>query len=262
MSAHRSPPNRVPLRPAATDSRGSTIAYLIAPLLLIQALWVRWRTPRLPGAAGPTSGTIAGKGETLGLIVLGESPVTGIGARTHEYSVTGRTAEALASRTGRTVNWRAFGLSGATARRMFREVVPQLAGKTADVVIIALGVNDVLAWRSSSEWITDVEQLISGVRQRLGNPLILLTGVPPMQYFPALPQPLKRVLGMRARLLDRASVSLAAVLPRVIHVPSDFELSREFFCDDGFHPSEPGYAQWGETLAEEILKVLPHNGDL
>lgn len=262
MSAHRSPPNRFPLCPATTDSPGRTITYLIAPLLLIQALWVRLRTPRLPGAAGPASGTIAGKGEALGLIVLGESPVTGIGARTHEHAVTGRTAEALASRTGRPVNWRAFGLSGATARRMFREVVPQLEVKTADVVIIALGVNDVLAWRSSSEWVADIEQLISAVREHLGNALILLTGVPPMQYFPALPQPLRRVLGMRARLLDRASVNLAEVLPRVIHVPSDFELSRDFFCDDGFHPSESGYAQWGETLAEEILRVLPQNGDL
>lgn len=238
------------------------LLHLLTPLLVLQGLWVRLRTPRLPAAAGPTSGSVAGEGETLGLIVLGESPVTGIGARTHEHSVTGRTAAALASRTGRPVNWRAFGLSGATARRMSLEVVPQLARKSSDVVIIALGVNDVLAWRGSARWTSDLEHLIAGVRGRLNNPHIFLTGVPPMQYFPALPQPLRRVLGMRARLLDRASVDLAELLPRVVHVPSDFELSREFFCDDGFHPSEFGYEQWGKTLAEEILRVLPQNGDL
>lgn len=256
MSAHRSPPNQFPLRPATLDSPGRTITYLIAPLLLMQALWVRLRTPRLRGAAGPTSGTVQRTGGPLGLIVLGESPVTGIGARTHEHAVTGRTAEALASRTDRTVNWQAFGLSGATARRMLREVIPQLDGKTADAVIIALGVNDVLAWRGPAQWTTDLEHLITSVRRHLNNPLIVLTGVPPMQYFPALPQPLRRVLGLRARQLDRASVNLAEVLPRVIHVPSDFELNREFFCEDGFHPSELGYAQWGTTLAEVIFTSL------
>lgn len=227
--------------------------HLFIPILIIQGLWVRLRTPRLPEASGPRFGTVERSGEPFDLIVLGESPVAGIGARTHEVALTGRTASALARRTERTVKWQTYGLSGATARRTLRELVPQIAGRNADAVIIALGVNDVISWRGVSNWTRDLEQLISGVRRHVDNSLIVLTGVPPMQHFPALPQPLRWILGLRARLLDRGSVKLAAVLPRVIHVPSDFELAREWFCADGFHPSEPGYAEWGERLADVIL---------
>ena len=232
------------------------LLHLFVPILVVQGLWVRLRTPRLPGASGPCAGTVEREGHPFDLIVLGESPVAGIGARTHEFALTGRTASALARRTDRTVKWQASGLSGATARRTLRDLVPQMAGRDADVVIIALGVNDVISWRGLSSWTKDIEQLISGVRRRFDNSLIVLTGVPPMQYFPALPQPMRFVLGQRARLLDRGSANLAAVLPRVIHVPSDFELDREFFCADGFHPSELGYAKWGERLAEVIHTFL------
>jgi lysophospholipase L1-like esterase len=130
-----------------------------------------------------------------------------------------------------------------------------MAGKRADAVVIALGVNDVIQWHGVSKWSRSLEQLICGVRQHVGDCLIVLTGVPPMQYFPALPQPLKSVLGERARLLDRASVNIASTLPAVVHVHSQFELGREFFCEDGFHPSEWGYAEWGRRLAEAIASA-------
>jgi len=59
----------------------------------------------------------------------------------------------------------------------------------------------------------------------------------------------------RARLLDRAAADLAAALSGVIHVSSLFELDKEFFCADGFHPSQMGYAAWGERLAEAIVRA-------
>jgi lysophospholipase L1-like esterase len=127
--------------------------------------------------------------------------------------------------------------------------------RRADAVVIALGVNDVIHWHGISKWSGDLEGLIAGVRDRAGDCLVVLTGVPPLQYFPALPRPLKSVLGERARLLDRASVSIARTVPGIIHVNSQFELTREFFCEDGFHPSEWGYAQWGRRLAEVIASA-------
>ncbi|MFP5261341.1 MAG: SGNH/GDSL hydrolase family protein [Blastocatellia bacterium] len=228
---------------------------LLLPFLLMQGLWVRLRTPRLPGAAGPCSGAVGGEENPFALIVIGESPVAGIGAPTHETAITGQTASALSGLLGRGVIWRAFGLSGATAGRALREIVPIMPYRRADAVVIALGVNDVIHWHGISKWSTDLEGLIAGVRERAGDCLIVLTGVPPLQYFPALPRPLKSVLGQRARLLDRASVRIAAAMPGIIHVSSQFELTREFFCEDGFHPSEWGYAQWGRRLAEIIASA-------
>jgi lysophospholipase L1-like esterase len=230
-----------------------TGTYLLLPFLLLQGLWVRLRTPRLPEAAEPYSGVVESLGQPLDLIVLGESPVAGIGAPTHELALTGRIAAALARRAARSVRWQALGLSGATAQRALRELVPLMAGKRVDIVVVVLGVNDVLGWRGPSRWAHDLELLIAEVRQQTGAPLIILTGVPPFQCFPAFPRPLNSVLGRRARLLDRAAADLAAALSGVIHVSSLFELDKEFFCADGFHPSQMGYAVWGERLAEAIV---------
>ncbi len=228
---------------------------LLFPLLLAQGLWVRLWTPRLPGASGPCSGEVETDGEPFDLIVLGESPVAGIGATTHESALTGQTAAALAAGIGRRIRWHASGLSGATARAALRALVPPLEGRRADAVIIVLGVNDLIGWHSYSRWAGDLEALISSVRQQVGNALIILTGVPPMEYFPALPRPLKTILGQRARLLDTASSQIAKTIPGVIHVSSQFTLSEEFFCEDGFHPSEWGYAQWGKLLAGVIASA-------
>src|SRR5215472_15030495 len=134
-------------------------ANLLLPVLLAQGLWVRLRTTRLPDAAGPSSGTAAGAGAPFDLIVLGESTVAGVGASTHELGLTGQTASALAHRTGRSIRWRALGLSGATARDALKELVPQLAGSRADAMIIVLGVNDVAGWRRISQWTKDVDHL-------------------------------------------------------------------------------------------------------
>ncbi|MEN3330993.1 MAG: hypothetical protein V7641_358 [Blastocatellia bacterium] len=221
----------------------------------MQGLWVRLFTPRLPDASGPCSGTVGSGDQPFDLIVLGESPVAGIGAATHESALTGQIASALAACTGRRIRWQAAGLSGATARRALQELVPQMAGRHADAVIIVLGVNDLLEWQGDVRWASNLEELISGVRQQVGNALIILTGVPPMEYVPAFPRPLKTILGKRAKLLDKASSHIAGAIPRVIHVSSQFELNRDFFCEDGFHPSESGYAQWGKLLAEVIASV-------
>ena len=228
---------------------------LLFPLLLVQGLWVRLWTPRLPGASGPCSGEVGAGDEPFDLIVLGESPVAGIGAATHESALTGQIATALAGGIGRSIRWHASGLSGATARAALRALVPPLAGRRADAVIIVLGVNDLIGWHSHSRWAADLEALISSVRQQVGNALIILTGVPPMEYFPAIPRPLKTILGRRARLLDMASSNIARTTSGVIHVSSQFTLNEEFFCEDGFHPSEWGYAQWGKLLAEVIASA-------
>ncbi|HLM69468.1 MAG TPA: hypothetical protein VK358_18145, partial [Longimicrobium sp.] len=46
---------------------------LLAPVLVLQGKRVRRTTPRLPEAAGPRTGAVAGRGAPVRLLVLGES---------------------------------------------------------------------------------------------------------------------------------------------------------------------------------------------
>ncbi len=80
--------------------------------------------------------------------------------------------------------------------------------------------------------------------------------MPPLGRFPALPQPLRAVLGLRARLLDRAAARLAPRLPRVAHLPITLAVTPALFCADGFHPGPAGYREWGALLAGPIAAAL------
>ena len=146
--------------------------------------------------------------------------------------------------------------SGINARQSRLELVPQLAGRGADLVVIALGVNDSIEFHTARRWSADMEQLIADVRREVGEVPVVLAGVPPLDYFPALPQPLSFVLGARSSALERASLELVKKLKRVAYVPFliERENCHELFCADGFHPSELGYSEWARQLAEALAK--------
>lgn len=225
----------------------------LAPVLAVQALRTRRGTPRLPGASGPTAGVV-GSGVAFRLAVLGESTVDGVGAGTHEEGLTGQLAQLLARR-GLEVRWQAVGRTGATAAVARRDLVQQL--RPADVVVIALGVNDTLELHSAARFRRDLLRVVVGVRQRLGHVPVVLAGVPPMGGFPALPRPLKDALAARSTTLDRAAARLA-VLPGVTHVPMPPGLlDAATFAADHFHPSPTGYRTWATALLAGARWVSP-----
>ncbi|HUS11426.1 MAG TPA: SGNH/GDSL hydrolase family protein [Pyrinomonadaceae bacterium] len=228
----------------------------LLPILIAQGYWIRKTTLRLSDAAGPLKGSVTGAGEPLRLIALGESTVAGVGARTHESALTGQLALALRRKTNRGVNWMVLARSGINARNCRLELVPKLRGLKADVVAIALGVNDSIEFHSARRWASDIERLIDSVRAEVGDALVLLSGVPPLNYFPALAQPLSFVLGARSASLERAAVVLAKRLTGVVHVPFTMEKDRcgDLFCADGFHPSELGYMEWADQLAAAFVR--------
>lgn len=80
--------------------------------------------------------------------------------------------------------------------------------------------------------------------------------MPPLGRFPALPQPLRGVLGLRARPLDAAGAGLAPGLPGLTHLPLSLPVTPELFCADGFHPGPAGYRQWAALLAPPIAAAL------
>ena len=231
---------------------------LLAPILFLQGRGVRRVTPRLPPADGPHQGIVPGP-RPLRLLIAGESTVVGVGVATHDEGLAGQTARALAASTGRGVRWRVLGRSGATARHLVAECIGPAAPIHADVIVIALGVNDTISVSPVGRWVRALDALLHGVRRTSSDAAVIVSGVPPMQIFPAFPAPLRHVLGLRARVLDRAAVRWAAGHAGVTHVPhlttppADVP---EMFCADRFHPSVLGYARWGAALATAASDIL------
>lgn len=234
---------------------GATLV-LLAPILFMQGRWVRRVTPRLPPVDGPHEGIMAGHSEPLRLLILGESPAVGVGVRSHDEGLAGNLARALAVRTGRPVAWRVVGRSGASARQVATEFAAAAASMPSDIAVITFGVNDTISVSSVGRWIAGLESLLNIVRRRSPTATVLVSGVPPMQHFPAFPPPLRQVLGLRAHVLDRAAIKWAARQHHVSHVPhpttTDGDVAA-MFCEDRFHPSAIGYAHWAAALATAAI---------
>jgi lysophospholipase L1-like esterase len=247
----RRPPSVDPL-PLLTSAGA-----VLFSVMLYQGLSMNRTTPRLPAAEGPHEGVVEGDGAPLRLLLLGESTVAGVGASTHAEALSGNLAAMLAAETGRAVRWRALGQNGVTAEACVERLVPQMDGEGADLVMVALGVNDVVLMRGARKFSSDIRRLVAEVRVRVGPRVpMLFSAVPPMGCFPAFPQPLKSFAHFRSRLLDRGLRAVVRETPHAFHVPLPFKGGRAYFCDDGYHPSPLGYAAWTEFLRPAVRGLL------
>lgn len=228
----------------------ATLALAGAPLYWLQGRHVRRRTPRLAEAPGERSGAITGAQPVIRIAGLGESPMAAFGLADQAEGVVPRLAAEMAASTKRGVAWQTAARSGATIDFSHEHLLPLLTAGPSDIVIIALGVNDCLQLSSARRWRVGLADLIDAARVRLEPTRIVLTGVPPMQHFPALPFPLSAMLGRRAALLDVVARRLAGTEPDLQHAPMDFvERPDGLFCRDGFHPNARAHALWARQLA-------------
>ncbi|HZW22947.1 SGNH/GDSL hydrolase family protein [Noviherbaspirillum sp.] len=231
------------------------VAFPMLPLLIAQGKYTRRVTPRLPEAGGPLEGLCGGAyaGTPLSLLTVGESPVAGVGVGTHDEAITGQLAQAMAEAMQRPVAWRACGKNGVTAREALETVIPAIPPAPVDVALVAFGVNDTTAFRPVAHWERDLRQVLQAVEQRCRPGLILLSGVPPLRHFPALPQPLRWIMGLKASVLDRAAQEIAGECGHVCHVPLALDTTdRAMMASDGYHPSAKGCTAWAGLLAAAV----------
>ncbi|MCW7753383.1 SGNH/GDSL hydrolase family protein [Desulfobotulus sp. H1] len=234
------------------------LSLLFSPFFLVQGWWLCRTIPRLPEADGPVRGRVPGRAPGFHILLIGESTAAGVGAASQKEALAGQLAKASAERAGCEVFWQVLGRNGLTARDACTLVAGSRVFFSPDVVVLVLGVNDVVRMRSASVWRKDLRALISLLRRRWEAVPVVLAGVPPVGLFPALPQPLREILGLRGRMLDAVSRSLAEKSSGVSHAagPVGVHPEPEFFCSDGFHPSPVGYAIWGRYLAEVLVPEI------
>lgn len=238
---------------SAASMRRSEIALALArtalgPLLLAQGLYVRRVTPRLAEAGGERSGA-HGAGAALRLLLAGDSAAAGVGAGTQQAALAGRLVADLGA--DHHVVWRLIAASG----HAIDDVIEQLAAAPAesfDVAALSVGVNDVIAGTSPARWRASQSRLIGLLATRFGVRRALLSAIPPMQHFPALPNPLGWYLGRRAALLNQVSEALWRDDPRCVLVRPAFALNADLIASDGFHPGPAACALWARQLAHLI----------
>ncbi|HEV2612584.1 MAG TPA: SGNH/GDSL hydrolase family protein [Noviherbaspirillum sp.] len=237
------------------------VATPLLPLLILQGRRTRRITPRLPEAAGSRDGNAGTQHGTraLTLIAIGESPVAGVGVATQQEAITAQLAEKLAQHMRQAVQWRAIGRNGVTAREAHALLLPEVPQQPIDIVFVAFGVNDTTAFRPVRQWRDDMGRLLAAIDKTCTPGMILLSGVPPMAHFPALPQPLRWVMGLKAGVLDAALRDISNTLPqlqaRVLHVPMAIDpADKSVMASDGYHASASGCGVWAGLIAEAYIR--------
>lgn len=219
---------------------------LLVPLLLAQGLWVRWRAIRLPEPPGDRSG---GSGKGLRLLILGDSSAAGVGAETQMAALSGQLTGAL-GKDG-PVAWHLEAETGATTRDSLRKLAGLPKGQF-DIALLVHGVNDTTRFTSAQRFKARQTALMDHLSCSHGVRFFILSGLPPMQHFPLLPQPLRWVLGCHAARLDRVLASIASNRNDCAHLALDLPYEPRFVAEDGYHPSEAAYAEWASHLDKVI----------
>lgn len=230
------------------------------PFLYAQGQFVRYKVGRLPDAEGEITGKFGEFEEAINLLAIGESTVAGVGVKTHEEALTGQFSKHLSRKTGKTVHWHAVGESGITVERTLQNLVPKLPEEKMDVVVVALGGNDVFGLSSPVKWRTDLTELLEILRSKNENATIFLANVPMVRDFIALPNPLRYVLSRLAKLHHFNAKDLASKMENVMYFHDVKKVTDDFFSD-GVHPSATGYDLWAEAMVEFMLQQKSGGSD-
>lgn len=232
------------------------LSLFLIPLLIVQGKQVRKNTPKLKEADGKRTGK-TGKGIPLKLLILGDSAAAGVGVENQNAALLGRITENLIEQYE--VSWHLDASTGNTSFDLAHQMDQVAALKpakymNAHAVVISIGVNDVTKLTSLVNWKRNLSKLIGILQRKLNADHIYFAKLPPMHLFPALPNPLKLVLGKRAQELDANLRDFINTQDKCLYVETPFAIEQGNIAEDGFHPGHSAYQTWGAHVAELIAK--------
>ncbi|QNW96154.1 SGNH/GDSL hydrolase family protein [Acinetobacter seifertii] len=221
---------------------------LLLPVLFVQGNKVRKNTPRLLEPKGEREGSI-GQGKPLSLLILGDSAAAGVGVQTQKDALSGAIIQELQNEFF--LQWKLHAKTGDTTRQVFH-ALQHLEERKYDVIVTSIGVNDVTKLTSAKSWIQQQKQLFEHIQKRFQPKLIIVSGVPPMQHFPALPNPLAWLFGQYAEQMNQKLQQWLVPQSQFKFLQYDIETFQAMnltMASDGFHPSKEVYEIWGRQIA-------------
>jgi len=234
---------------------GRLFVVCLFPVMLTQAFALRRRALHFAPAAGPLHGRL-GLGAPLHFLAIGDSIISGVGARRVERSTVGHLVRFMAGRLSREIHWRTLGIIGASAARVRHRGVPTLPPQPYDAIVVSVGVNDVLRLERSASYRAHLVALLTELRAHSPHSVIACIGLPPVDAFPKLRRPLRWIVGTRVRRFDAVARDAVAGFSDAVHVPVHFTPRPEMFADDGLHPSETSQRKLAKLVAAALTPRL------
>jgi len=233
--------------------KAATIALI--PALVIQGNRIKKNTLRLPEPEGAREGQ-TGTGNKLSLLILGDSAAAGVGVEHQDDALLGAILHEL--KDDFEIDWKLQAKTGDTSSKVIH-ALDQIGVQHYDVIVTSVGVNDVTKLIPVEVWIQKQEQLYSKIQQKFSPKLIIAAGVPPMNMFPALPNPLAWLFGQYAKQMNQQLEKFVNQQVNMQWIEYDIEKYRAMnlqMAADGFHPSKEIYTLWGQEVAGKIRKTF------
>ncbi len=246
---------------------------VLAPVLIAQAKRLRKVALELPEPSGqrhgvaayvdadsrsPSPSLSALPPPPLSLLITGDSSAAGVGAATQDNALASQLAAALAQRIQRDVHWHLIAQTGLTSSGLLNLLRAQSL-PTCHIAVVIVGVNDITHNVPIGHALRARNRIVRLLRADTGVRHILFPGLPAVERFPLLPQPLAWYGGAQARRNNDLQARWAAHARRaafISHVPMDGFTHPKLMAEDGFHPSPMLYSMVAAHFAEHLaLKV-------
>ncbi len=234
---------------------------VLAPVLIAQAKRLRRVALELPEPSGQRHGVASHEGALTGirplsLLITGDSSAAGVGAKTQDDALAVQLAAGLAQRISRDVHWHLIAQTGLTSRGVL-ELLRGQSLPSVDVAVVIVGVNDITNNVAVGHGLRARNRIVRLLRAQTGAQHILFPGVPAVERFPLLPQPLAWYGGAEARRNNDLQARWAAHPRRaafVTHLPMDGFTHPSLMAEDGFHPSPKLYSMLAAHFAVQLAQ--------
>ena len=211
--------------------------------------------PRLPLPGDSPFGICKGKDKEFKILGLGESPMAGVGIAKHSLTLTGLTAVKLNKLLGCSVKWEILAESGLSLKNLNKLIGEQL-GKNSNLVLVSMGGNDVFQLTPPWVWKNNINTCVKLLFEKENKPLILFSPVPPVGRFPAIPNPLRITFSFWGLLLQASLAQTINSMDNAYLLDERFPEGKEYYLEDGIHPSPLAYDPWSEKLAIMTVELL------
>ena len=227
---------------------------LLLPALLIQGYRVKKNTPRLAEPMGERCGMSGQGNRPLSLLILGDSAAAGVGVEHQSDALLGQLLKILSP------DYQVHFCLEATTGHNSQQIINALdnvAKQNFDVVISSVGVNDVTTLKQPDQWLKLQQRLYQAVEEKFHPQLLIISGVPPMNEFPALPFPLSWLFGQYSQQMNallKIYVNTQANMRLIEYDLHEYREKNLQMAQDGFHPSKEIYQLWAEKIAKQITE--------
>ena len=236
------------------------LTIVLLPSLLIQGYFVKKNTPRLPEPIGQRKGIINSGKPILSILIVGDSAAAGVGVEHQQDALLGSILTELQQVFD--LSYQLEAKTGDTTLHIL-ERMQTLENKAFDIVVTSVGVNDVTKLISPQKWIQQQQHLYTEIERKFSPKIVLVTSVPPMNLFPALPNPLSWLFGQYSSAMNKKLATLIEKKKRIENIGAyhliqfdlaHFKALNLQMAEDGFHPSKEIYQFWANQIVQKIQR--------